>query len=210
MRCTSRLRALPLLLLAAAAAPACVDMADDVAWAPSGVASAGFTPGLTTGCDGAVPPVGRLRGFVYPIPRETRFLPDFDLMRPAGMICMDRLAVSERKGYPGFPGIRHNFEWFAIDFQGVFLADAAGPHRFRLTSDDGAKLFIDGALVIDNDGYHAIRTSEGAAALGPGPHSIAVPYWQGPGPMALVLEVARPGEGYRIFRVDLPLPGSAE
>ena len=41
-----------------------------------------------------------------------------------------------------------------------------------------------------------------------GPHRIRVPYWQGPGPMALVLEVAAPGEDYRVLRMDRPLEGS--
>jgi hypothetical protein len=205
MHRTSHLQVLSLALLLGAA-PACVDAQDEVVYAPSG--GAAFTPGRTMGCDGAVPPVGRLRGLVYTLPRETQFLPDFNLLRPDGAICMDRLVVTERKGYPGFPGIERRSEYFGILFQGAFLVDAPGSFRFRLTSDDGARLFIDGAQVIDNDGYHAIKTAEGAATLGAGPHSIAVPYWQGPGPMALVLEVARPGEGYQIFRVDRPLQGS--
>jgi hypothetical protein len=118
---------------------------------------------------------------------------------------MDRLAVGERNGYPGFPGVKDRVEWFGVDFRGVFVVAQPGTFRFRITSDDGARLFVDGAIVVDNDGYHPVRSREGVVTLDAGAHTIAVPYWQGPGPMALILEVARPGEGYHVLRLDQPL-----
>lgn len=118
---------------------------------------------------------------------------------------MDGLAIAERRGYPGFPGLKNRFEWFALDFSGGFMVDGPGLYRFRISSDDGSKVFIDGKQVIDNDGFHITRAAEGAVELAAGPHTVAVPYWQGPGPMSLVLEVARPGQGYQVFRVDRPL-----
>ena len=151
----------------------------------------------------------KVRGLVYTVPLETRQLPDFGTMRPIGMVCTDALAVTERRGYPGFPGVRGSSEWFAIDFQGSFVVKKPGWFHFRLTSDDGSKLFIDGARVLDNDGYHATRATEGAAYLTAGEHAIAIPYWQGPGPLALTLDVARPGEDYATFRFDQPLEGTA-
>jgi hypothetical protein len=173
-----------------------------VLFPPAAAASPGVAPGLTDGCDGPEPPVGRLRGAVYPVPLETRRLPAFDALPRAGTICLDRLAVTERRGYPGFPGLPDRFEWFGVDLQGVFVVDTPGLYYFRLTSDDGSRLYIDGALVIDNDGYHATRAADGAVGLTAGPHAIHVPYWQGPGPVALTLEVARPGADYAVFRAD--------
>jgi len=170
--------------------------------------SPGVAPGETDGCGGDQPPVGRLRGLVYDIPLGTKLLPDFATMSPAETVCLDRLSVTTRRSvYPGFPGLNDRFRWFAVDLEGVFVVDDPGLYYFRLTSDDGSKFSIDGALVIDNDGYHPTREATGAAKLTAGPHRISVPYWQGPGPMALVLEVARPGEGYQIFRMDRPLEG---
>ena len=121
---------------------------------------------------------------------------------------MDGLDVTERRGYPGFPGIRNRVEWFGVDFEGGFVVTQPGVFHFRLTSDDGSRLSIDDTLVIDNDGFHATRSAEGDITLAAGLHRIAVPYWQGPGPFSLMLEVARPGEGYDIFHVDHAL-GSA-
>lgn len=204
MHRTSYLQALLLLVFLGAGPAACVETEGEVVFP----ASAAFASGLTAGCNGPEPVVGRLRGRVYSLPLETRLLPDFDALRPVGTVCMDRLDVSERNGYPGFPGLRNRFEWFGVDFQGAFVVDEPGLFHFRLTSDDGSKLFVDGALVIDDDGFHAVRATEGAVRLAAGTHGIAVPYWQGPGPLALLLEVARPGAGYEIFHMDRPLAGS--
>jgi hypothetical protein len=161
--------------------------------------------GLASGCDGPSPVVGRLRGVEVAVSKETRALPNFEQLPPVGYICMDRLAVAERNGPPGFPGVSDRYEWFGIDFQGAFTVSVPGSYRFRLTSDDGAKLVIDGVAVLDNDGYHPTRSVEAAVTLAPGVHRMGVPYWQGPGPLALVLEVAPPGGGYEIFRIDRPL-----
>jgi hypothetical protein len=203
MRLTALFRASSLLVFLGTAPLACAAVEGDVEFPSPPYDSSG----LTTGCDGAALPVGRLRGLVYSVPLETRRLPEFGAMSPVGAICMDHLAVFERHGYPGFPGLRNRFEWFGVDFQGVFVVNEPGLFHFRLTSDDGSKLFVDDALVIDNDGFHITIAKEGTVALGPGPHTIRVPYWQGPGPMALTLEVARPGEGYQVFRVDQALQG---
>lgn len=171
--------------------------------------SPGVAPGLSEGCrdDGAT--VGRLRGLVYDIPLETRLLPDFGALSPVESVCLDRLDVTPRRSvYPGFPGLRDRFRWFAVDLEGAFDVETPGLFSFRLTSDDGLQFYVDDTLVIDNDGYHPPRMALAAARLTAGVHRIRVLYWQGPGPMALVLEVARPGEQYDVFRLNRPLEGS--
>jgi hypothetical protein len=167
--------------------------------------SSAFETEMATGCDGPAPPVGRLRGYVYSLPIETRQLPDFSALVPLGTICLDHLGVTERRGYPGFPGLKNRFEWFGIAFDGVFLVTQPDVYHFRLAADDGANLYVDGALLINNDGYHVVRAVDAAVPLSAGPHAIAVTYWQGPGPLALTLEVARPREGFETFHLDRPL-----
>jgi hypothetical protein len=149
--------------------------------------------------------MGRLQGPIYAVSRSTRALPRKEAHPPIGYVCFDRLAIGERNGPPGFPGVTSRYEWFAVDLAGAFTVAKPGWYRFRLTSDDGAKVVVDGADVIDNDGYHPTRSAEVAVELAPGPHTISVPYWQGPGPLALMLEVSRPGQGYEIFQLDRPL-----
>jgi PA14 domain len=211
MNRTSPSRVLPLLgvlgVLACVAQAGCAETTVVVASDAFPISiSPGVAPGLADGCDGDAPPAGRLLGRVYDIPLETRLLPDFDALSPVESVCLDRLDVTPRRSvYPGFPGLRDRFRWFAVDLEGSFTVDDPGLYYFRLTSDDGSQFYVDDTLVIDNDGYHPPRMALGAARLAAGRHTIRVPYWQGPGPMALVLEVAPPGEAYRVFRMDRPL-----
>jgi hypothetical protein len=197
-----------LLALALIAPIACVPMNDDVMLATAATVSpAPVAPGLTDGCNETGRTVGRLVGHLYTLPLDTRRLPDFDALTPAGAVCLDRLDVSERSGFPSFPGIRNRYTWFGVALQGAFIVEQPGVYTFRLTSDDGSKLIIDGVQVIDNDGFHQVATREATVQLTSGPHVIDVPYWQGPGPLALVLEVARPAGAFEVFRVDQPLRG---
>jgi hypothetical protein len=168
--------------------------------------SPGVAPGQADGCDVEGLPMGRLRGAVYDIPLETRRLPPFASLAPVESICLDQLDVTPRRSvYPGVPGMEDRFRWFALDLRGEFIVRQDGLYYFRLTSDDGAQFFVDDTLVIDNDGYHPPRMALGAARLTAGEHTIHVPYYQAAGPIALVLEVARPGEGYHVLRLDQPL-----
>ena len=98
----------------------------------------------------------------------------------------------------GFPGVTDRFEWFAIDYQGRIMLPQAGTYTFRLISDDGSKLFIDGELVIDNDGIHGPGNIDGEATLAAGIHDVRVQYFQGPREeVALVLEWGPDAENLR-------------
>jgi len=141
-----------------------------------------------------------LRGEIYNLETGTAKLPDFEKLHPTGAIYTATLNVPERDFKEGFPGVTDRFEWFAIDYHGTFLVPAAAKYAFRLTSDDGTKLDIDGKTVIDNDGVHSSRTADGTVDLQAGPHAIRVEYFQGPRyGIALILEVAVGGEPMHVF-----------
>ncbi|HEY3821122.1 MAG TPA: PA14 domain-containing protein [Polyangiaceae bacterium] len=168
--------------------------------------SPGVAPGLTDGCDTSELPADRLRGQVYYVGLETRLIPDFSKLSPVETVCLDRLDVTPRRSvFPAFPGMRDRYRWFAVDLQGTFTVAHPGLYYFRLTSDDGSQFYVDDKLVIDNDGYHPPRMALAAAQISAGRHTIRVPYYQAAGPLALVLEVAGPGEPYRVFQLDQPL-----
>lgn len=144
-----------------------------------------------------------LKGQIYLLEQGTPRLPDFSQLKPVGVIHATKLNITPRSFESGFPGVTSRFEWFAIDYHGQFVIEKAGNYLFRLTSDDGAKLFIDDRLVIDNDGLHPHSSKEAAVQLSQGIHKIRVPYFQGPRfEIALVLEVARQGEAYGIFSTE--------
>ena len=144
-----------------------------------------------------------LRGDIYYLPRSTETLADLARLQPRGSIYTTSLNVPPQDFLIGFPGITRRFEWFAINYSGKFWIENPGLYRFRLVSDDGAMLYIDDQLIADNDGVHSTTVRLGSVRLTGGMHSIRVPYFQGPGDtVALVLEVAGPGEQPRIFSTD--------
>ena len=68
---------------------------------------------------------------------------------------------------------------------------------FTLTSDDGAQLWIDGQLVVDNDGLHTSQEKHGVAVLAAGPHPILVCWFNQSGGADLELSwksVAQPSQ----------------
>jgi hypothetical protein len=89
---------------------------------------------------------------------------------------LDRRLVStiEVEACPG--------EYRSIVWDGAFnLADARAA-RFSLESDDGSGLFIDGALVLDNDlaATHGPVTKKVTVNLTPGRHTFRLKYFNGP------------------------------
>ena len=82
---------------------------------------------------------------------------------------------------------------FAMQFTTYLRIVKEGLYRFSLASDDGTKLFIDDALVVDCDGIHPHEMREGRAVLSSGFHKVVVEYFQGGGEASL--EVAISGQG---------------
>jgi hypothetical protein len=72
-------------------------------------------------------------------------------------------------------------------FHGFIKVPMDGVYTFTLTSDDGSKLRIGGATVIDHDGLHGATPKRGKVHLKEGTYSIEVSYLEAGG--AEVLEV---------------------
>jgi hypothetical protein len=122
-----------------------------------------------------------LEGKIYYLPENTSNLPgDFDTLKVQGTIYTKTIDVPSRSWSTGFPGVGNRFEWFAIVYKGILKPEKAGRYTFRLSSDDGSKLFIDDSLVINNDGLHPVSSSEGAIDLDRSAHHITLQYFQGP------------------------------
>jgi|WetSurMetagenome_2_1015567.scaffolds.fasta_scaffold00215_10 alpha-L-fucosidase len=111
------------------------------------------------------------------------------------------------KGVPDFKTVKHTSEGiypnvgvipgsraenFAQQLNGYLSIPADGVYTFSLTSDDGSKLFIDDAIVVDNDGFHSPVTKTGCIALGTGYHKLNVGFLQGTGDKILSMAVYGP------------------
>lgn len=77
--------------------------------------------------------------------------------------------------------VQDRAEQYGILYEGVVEIPKAGEYTFFVKSDDGAKLYIDDQLLIDNDGTHAPEEKQGQIELTEGPHTLQLAFFQGGG-----------------------------
>jgi hypothetical protein len=105
-------------------------------------------------------------------------LPDFSTLTPTStgtLVNFDIAATAASQG--------------AIVFSGFVLIEADGDYTFFVTSDDGSRLSIDGAVIVNDDGDHAATEVDGTATgLTAGEHAIEVDYYNDVGTGSLTVE----------------------
>ena len=149
------------------------------------------------------PVLGCFEGQVFPLEANAPKLPtSYDSLKPVSVLYACEWDIAPRAWDQGFPGIADRFEWFAIRYAGAFRTSAAGEYGFRISSDDGAKVTIDGKVVIDNDGQHPPKAASGKVQLAAGDHQMVLEYFQGPRyQINLQLWVTPPGKTEELFTV---------
>jgi len=120
-------------------------------------------------------------------------LPDFGSLEPVASGVAD---------VPDF-SVRRRDELFAVRFDGYIEVPAGGVYTFRITSDDGSRLWIGDDLVVDHDGLHSPSAKQGQIILDPGRHAITIAAFQSGGDKVLSVEYEGPGIGLQ------PVPASA-
>ncbi|GAB3643136.1 PA14 domain-containing protein [Spirosoma arcticum] len=110
-------------------------------------------------------------------------LPAFDALTPArtGTIASADLAIRSRDTN------------FALRYKGYIDVPADGVYTFYTASDDGSKLLIGSAEVVNNDGLHPVVEKSGVVGLKAGKHAFTVLYLQRGGGQALTLSYSGPG-----------------
>ncbi len=88
---------------------------------------------------------------------------------------------------------RNRDDYFAFRFEGQIRILTGGVFTFYTSSDDGSRLWIDGTLVVDNDGLHGTEEEEGTISLTSGDHDILVEYFEKTGSQTLTVSYAGPG-----------------
>jgi len=66
----------------------------------------------------------------------------------------------------------------AFEYKSYIRIPERGVYQFYTFSDDGSKLFIDGKLVVDNDGSHSLKRADGKIALEAGYHELKLLYFE--------------------------------
>ena len=94
-------------------------------------------------------------------------------------------------------------ENIALKYDGYIKIPKDGLYTFYTTSDDGSALLIDGKLVVNNDGKHAMEENSGNAFLNTGYHKIELIFFQGGGGMGLNASIMGPQMEKQIIPKDM-------
>jgi mono/diheme cytochrome c family protein len=84
-------------------------------------------------------------------------------------------------------------EEIVVELTGFFHAARAGQYGFHLGSDDGSRLTIGDATVVDHDGIHGHSEAQGTVTLPAGVHPIRVAFFEAHGEESLAIDVIPPG-----------------
>lgn len=80
-------------------------------------------------------------------------------------------------------------QWYMIKCQGQLVFLKSEFVTLSVTSDDGSNLYLDGVLLVNNDGNHGAQLRNGTKNFKRGVHTFRLDYMQGPGGnSALILE----------------------
>ncbi|MFA5418297.1 MAG: family 20 glycosylhydrolase [Bacteroidales bacterium] len=91
-----------------------------------------------------------------------------------------------------FPAATSVFN-FALKYDGYIQIHESGIYTFYTYSDDGSVLYIDGRMVINNNGVHGDQERRGQIALNAGFHKISAVYFQSGGGKSLMVSMQTPG-----------------
>ena len=126
-------------------------------------------------------------------------LPDFDKLAPVASGVADGFDL----------GLARRRNGYAIRFEGKLEVDRAGNYTFRVASDDGSKLWVDGKLIADNDGIHPTSEKSGRVRLDKGRHEVVVGYFDGAGQAELEVDYEGPGQPRRSLAPEMVPIGAA-
>lgn len=94
-----------------------------------------------------------------------------------GDIVLNKLDIPVRADNIWMDGIYQNSN-FAIIFEFEMEIKKDGLYEFSLNSDDGSILWIDGKMILDNDGIHKMKMVKDTIELAKGTYPIKIWYYQ--------------------------------
>jgi hypothetical protein len=113
---------------------------------------------------------------------------------------------------PEFTGTVSNFslamrtqeDFYNFLFTGYLNIATSADYTFRVTSDDGSRLKISGAVVVDNDGKHGVKAvTSTPVTLAAGLYPIELQYFDNTGFQSLTVEYSTDGVNF------IPIPDAA-
>ena len=102
------------------------------------------------------------------------------------LLCQDDVLVNFNWGL-GSPDPRLPVDGFSVRWTNNATFAATGSYVFQMGSDDGARLYVDGALVIDVWTNRTYAVSTATVVLSKGKHVIVMEYYENAGPARATL-----------------------
>ena len=96
---------------------------------------------------------------------------------------------------------------FITEVVGLLKIEQAGTYTFRLLSDDGSRLWLDGVVVVDHDGPHGPEPKDGTIELKAGMHRLRVLHFEAGGGEQLTVQWRLPGAAEEAEFAAIP-PGA--
>ncbi len=93
----------------------------------------------------------------------------------------------------GPTGLGGQQQEYSVRWQATLPDLAAGDYSFAVTSDDGARLFVDDDLLIDDWNEHPLTTNSATTTLSGVTHRLVLEYFQASGPAEVRLAWTPPG-----------------
>lgn len=143
--------------------------------------------------------------FVYFLAPNTKKLPNFNKLSPAGMFFSKAIDYPINRGSREFPGIPKREEWLGIRFYVKFslTEQETGSYKFRIVCDDAARLIIGKKIVVNAEGSgQKLMDQSGTVELTVGSHEMFLDYLQTTGANALQLYITPPGGEEKIFSFE--------
>lgn len=112
-------------------------------------------------------------------------LPDFGSVTPVKTGTVTNFDISPRTQNDNF-GFRYT---------GYVNVPADGVYTFYTSSDDGSKLYIGSALIVNNDGLHGVVEKSGTIGLRAGKHALTVDFFEAGGGESISVSYQGPGIG---------------
>lgn len=81
---------------------------------------------------------------------------------------------------------------FGLQYSGYVKIPKDGIYTFYTSSDDGSGLYVNGIMVVNNDGFHGMQEKNGEIALKTGYHKLSVNFFEGGGGEGLSVEMQGP------------------
>ncbi|MFZ0454017.1 MAG: alpha-L-arabinofuranosidase C-terminal domain-containing protein [Ignavibacteriaceae bacterium] len=120
-------------------------------------------------------------------------LPNFADLKPKSSGTIENILIPKTE----------RSENFALRYTGYIKIPEDGLYTFYTNSDDGSAVLIDGKLVVNNDGQHAMVENSGNVMLNSGYHRIEILFFQAGGGMGLEADIKGPEMKKQIIPADM-------